>query len=483
MLCIILSVLIGLFTLVLLFSTRVRRQNEPPLDQGLLPWLGHALTFGKDAAKFLARMKEKHGDIFTVRLAGRYMTVLLDPASYDAVLGDTASFTQNRSQLLKSIFSLVLPDMQPSAERTLMEQHFQGASLSKLNGAMGAHLQSLLLSEHQGCRSAEWSQDGLFSFCYSLLFRAGYLTLFEGRDNDAAVYKEFRKFDGLLTKLAYRSLKGEERQTADSSRERLWRLLTPVRTSGGSESGSWQQNYCRFLRGEGVDEETQTRALLLQLWTTQCNAGPAAFWLLGFLLAHPAAMEAVKAEVGTLHHLTNGPVAALQAHRTPVLDSALAETLRLTAAVMINREVARARTLATAGGREYHLRRGDRVCLFPFLSPQMDPEIHQDPQLFKYDRFLNEDMTVKDAFYRNEKRLKYYTMPWGAGRNVCVGKDFAVASIKQFVFLVLTSLDVELCDPEAKLPPVNPSRYGFGMLQPKGDLQIRYRLKRTQHRM
>lgn len=43
-----------------------RQKNEPPLDKGFVPWLGHALEFGKDAAKFLARMKEKHGDIFTV---------------------------------------------------------------------------------------------------------------------------------------------------------------------------------------------------------------------------------------------------------------------------------------------------------------------------------------------------------------------------------------------------------------------------------
>lgn len=43
-----------------------RRRNEPPLDKGAVPWLGHALEFGRDAAKFLARMKEKHGDIFTV---------------------------------------------------------------------------------------------------------------------------------------------------------------------------------------------------------------------------------------------------------------------------------------------------------------------------------------------------------------------------------------------------------------------------------
>ena len=42
---------------------------------------------------------------------------------------------------------------------------------------------------------------------YGFLLRAGYLTLFERRDNAAAVYKEFRTFDSLLTKLARCSLK------------------------------------------------------------------------------------------------------------------------------------------------------------------------------------------------------------------------------------------------------------------------------------
>lgn len=53
-------------------------------------------------------------------------------------------------------------------------------------------------------------------------------------------------------------------------------------------------------------------------------------------------------------------------------------------------------------------------------------------------------------------------------------------SFCRFIFFILTHFDVEKCDPQAKLPPVNPSRYGLGMLQPDGDLQVQYRLKRSQ---
>uniref|UniRef100_A0A665U5I4 Prostacyclin synthase n=1 Tax=Echeneis naucrates TaxID=173247 RepID=A0A665U5I4_ECHNA len=462
----------------------------PPLDKGFIPWLGHALEFGRDAAKFLAQMKEKHGDIFTVRVAGLYVTVLLDPNSFDAVINGTSlDFSHARNKLLERIFSLKLQNIEPTEERKWMEEHFKGVSLNELSSSMNSHLRKLLLSDQAGgCgKATEWKKDGLFSLCYSLLFRAGYLTLFERRDNVATVYQEFRKFDSLLTKLARCSLKRGERKAVNSSRERLWELLSPSCLGGGFESSSWQRSYHNFLQEEGVDPEMQKRALLLQLWTTQCNSGPASFWLLGFLLTHPEAMEAVKTEIRGLTHqgdsLKRPPINPLEPHNTPVFDSVLSETLRLTAAVMINREVMEDKILRLVNGQEYHMRKGDRVCLFPFLSPQMDPEIHHDPQVFKYDRFLNEDFTVKDIFYKGERRLKYYTMPWGAGKNICVGKEFAVTAIKQFVFLLLTHLDIEMCDPEGKLPPVNPSRYGFGMLQPDGDLEVRYRLKRTQHKI
>ncbi|XP_028302616.1 prostacyclin synthase [Gouania willdenowi] len=476
--------LIGLLLLVFLYCSRKRQSNEPPLDKGWIPWLGHALDFGKDAANFLTRMKEKHGDIFTVRVAGIYVTVLLDPNSFDSVVCDTTflEFTRIRNQLIKKIFNLQLEEIDQASERRWMEWQFQGPSLVELNTTMKYHLQTVLLKT---LHPLEWREDGLFDLCYSLLFKAGFLTLFERRVNPELVYNQFRQFDDLLAKLARSSLKGDEKNSARLSRERLWELLSPDRQSE-AESVSWQKSYHHFLQEQGVSAEMQNRALLLQLWTTQCNAGPAAFWLLGFLLTHPEAMDAVKSEIRGLSALQDTstqhpPIDPLETHRTPVLDSVLSETLRLTAAVMINREVIQDKTLHMADGRVFHLRRGDRVCLFPFLSPQMDPEIHSEPQMFKYDRFLNEDMSVKDHFYKDGRKLKYYTMPWGAGRNACVGKHFAVTAIKQFVFLLLTRLDVELCDPQAKLPPIQSSRYGFGMLQPDGDLQIRYRMKKTQH--
>uniref|UniRef100_A0A3P8UKE7 Prostacyclin synthase n=1 Tax=Cynoglossus semilaevis TaxID=244447 RepID=A0A3P8UKE7_CYNSE len=445
------TIILLLTILVLLCTTRTRQKNEPPLDKGLIPWLGHALEFKKDVAAFLVRMKKKHGDIFTVCLAGNYVTVLLDPHSFDAVINDTTALDYSllRDKLLRRIFSLQLSELRPVEERKWMEQHFNGLCLSELRTSMNVHLRTLLLGDHQDCGPSGWKNVGLYSLCHSLLFRAGYLTLFERKDNDAAVHQEFLRFDSLLT---------------DVARSRS-------RESGAAEESSWQQSYHRFLQQQRAGAETQTRASLLQLWTTQCNVGPAAFWLLGYLLTHPEAMDAVRSEV---RHFTDQDD-YLRQSKTPVFDSTLSETLRLTAAVMIKRAVLQDKTLRMASGQEYQLRQGDIVCLFPLLSPQMDPEIHRDPQIFKYDRFLGKD---KDAFYKGNRRLKYYTMPWGAGRNMSMFLTSFLLGVHRFVFLFLTHLDLELCDPLASVPPVNPNRYGFGILQPDGDLQVRYRLKR-----
>ncbi|MCI4375304.1 hypothetical protein PGIGA_G00107880 [Pangasianodon gigas] len=472
-------VLLGVLSaVILLYTRRTRQRNEPPLDKGRVPWLGHALEFGKDAAKFLTQMKDKHGDIFTVCVAGHYVTVLLDSNCYDAVLTDTQSLDLTRySQLLMDrIFNLQLPNHNPVSERNRVDQYFKGCNLSRLCSSMQKNLQFLMASVNTK-NPTEWKKDRLFDFCYSLLFKAGYHALFITENNNSAefteVYEEFRRFDKILPKLARRSAHRDELKVASSARKRLWELLCPNWFFTGTVAQSWMQTYLQHLEEQGLDTQTQRRAMLLQLWVTQGNAGPAAFWLLGFLLTHPEALKAVKEELRSLQHL---PLDKIE--NTPVLNSVLKETLRLRAAALITRDVMQDKTVKLSNGQEYVLRHGDRLCIFPFLSPQMDPQIHHEPEKFKFDRFLNSDGTEKSRFCKEGLRMNYGTMPWGAGSNLCPGRNFAVCALKRFVLMILTQFDLELCDCNAHMPPVDPSRYGFGMLQPDGDLEIRYRLKK-----
>ncbi|XP_053572881.1 LOW QUALITY PROTEIN: prostacyclin synthase [Bombina bombina] len=481
----------------LLFFRRTRRPNEPPLDRGLVPWLGHALDFGKDAAKFLSKMKAKHGDIFTVQAAGKFITVLLDPHSYDTVVWESSSkldFGKYAKMLMERMFDVTLPDYDPAEEKAMMKMHLQNKSLPSLTKSMFHNLNTILLNDTE-LTSSEWKEAGLFNFTYNVMLRAGYLTLFGNESEQYTnsyskvkdikiseeVYNNFRKLDHLLMKAARNMLSPAEKKEITLTKEHLWHLLNIGRLKAKANRSKWLDGYQRHLEDLKVNEEMQAKVMLLQLWATQGNAGPAAFWLLLFLLKHPKAMAAVQGELEQVFKSKGqtikqmGCISQEILDNTIIFDSALNESLRLTAAPFITREVLEDMRLNLADGRQYLLRKGDRVCLFPYVSPQMDPEIHEEPQVFKYDRFLNTDETEKKEFYKTGIQLKHYNMPWGAGNNVCVGRFHAVNSIKQFVFLLLSNFDFELRNQSDPIPDFDKSRYGFGVVQPENDIIFRFK--------
>lgn len=63
------------------------------------------------------------------------------------------------------------------------------------------------------------------------------------------------------------------------------------------------------------------------------------------------------------------------------------------------------------------------------IAPDVDNCVSS--QKYKYDRFLNADGSGKTDFFKGGRPLKYYSMPWGAGANGCVGKRFAISTIRQ----------------------------------------------------
>lgn len=69
-----------------------------------------------------------------VRVAGRYVTVLLDPHSYDTVIKDSDSLDFNRyaQMLMEKIFNLRLPCHQPVKAKAIMKKYALIMLYSKL---------------------------------------------------------------------------------------------------------------------------------------------------------------------------------------------------------------------------------------------------------------------------------------------------------------------------------------------------------------
>ncbi|KAI8484506.1 Cholesterol 7-alpha-monooxygenase [Branchiostoma belcheri] len=207
------------------------------------------------------------------------------------------------------------------------------------------------------------------------------------------------------------------------------------------------------------------------------NTLPAAFWTLYHLLKDPVAMAAVRAEVDqllretgqTLENVKEGGemihVTRQQLNDMKCLGSAINEALRMCSASIIIRVATEDAELALESGSTFRIRKGDRVGLYPgFLH--MDPEVYDDPETFKYDRFL-ENGHEKTAFYKNGRKLRHYLLPFGHGVSMCPGRFFALNEIKQLVTIVVCYFDMELIDMET--PPMDQSRAGLGTLAPLND--------------
>ncbi|NXM42567.1 CP8B1 hydroxylase, partial [Gymnorhina tibicen] len=501
LLCTLVSLLLG--GLYVLGVFRRQRPNEPPLDKGTVPWLGYLLEFRKDSSEFLKRMQRKHGDVFTVLIGGYYFTFVMDPFCFGSIVKESRSkldFKTFATQLVMQVFGYKPTEATHSIVHASSLKHLMGDGLTVLTQAtMESFWKLLLFNLSSGEEKQAWKEENLFQYCYNIVFRAGYLALYgtepprgagnkekaEGQDrlHSNQLFQEFRKYDRLFPRLAFAMLPPKEKREAEQLKRYFWNMLSVKKALQKDNISGWISDQDQLLAEDGVPEYMRDRFMFMLLWASQGNTGPTAFWLLLYLLKHPEALKAVRDEVdkalresGQEVKAGSRPVTITRdmLNQTPLLDSALEETLRLVAAPMLVRAVLENISLRTSSGTEFTLRKGDRVALFPHISVQMNPEIHEEPHKFKYNRFVNPDGTKKD-FYRNGKKLKFVNMPWGAGVSTCPGRFFATAEMKLFVFLMLSHFDLELVNEEEEIPAIDVSRWGFGTMQPVRDVRFRYR--------
>nr|XP_012625741.2 7-alpha-hydroxycholest-4-en-3-one 12-alpha-hydroxylase-like isoform X2 [Microcebus murinus] len=472
---------------------RQRGPQEPPLDKGTVPWLGHAMAFRKNMFGFLKRMWTKHGDVFTVQLAGQYFTFVMDPLSFGPILKETQRKPHPKFEngLVQKVFGYYAEGKNKQKIHLASQKYLMGHDLEDLNEVVVDTLSLIMLGpKGRSLDASGWREDGLFHFCYNTTFKAGYLSLFghtKDKEQDLRqaeqLFTHFLRFDHFFPRCVY-SLLGPREWLEMGRLQRFFpKMLSAKHNQEKGHVSKWLCCMRQFLREHGAAPDMQDRFSFMTLWASQANKGPAAFWALLFLLKHPEAMQAVKEEASQVlggARLAAGQSFPLQRGAlrcTPVLDSVMEETLRLRAAPTLCRAVSEDCMLKTASGKEYLCRRGDIVALFPYLSVHMDPDIHPEPTAFKYDRFLNPDGSRKVDFYKAGKKIPHYTMSWGSGLSMCPGRFFALSEMKLFVLLMVTHFDLELVDPYMPVPQVDPTRWGFGVMHPNHDVRFRYRLQ------
>ncbi|XP_028924438.1 cytochrome P450 7B1 [Ornithorhynchus anatinus] len=474
---------------VWLVGGRTRRPKEPPLVPSWIPFLGRALQFKNDPYHFLKAQQKIHGDVFTVLFVGKYITFILDPFQFPTITRtskhfDFKGFANHLGQKIFNYQSLyTIPNLSKDIHESF--RYLQGKPLDKLVSQVMHSLQCIFKEKFS--RMADWETEQMYTFCHAVIFEATFTTFYgkyptaDGHKVINEIRETFAKFDANFPKLAA-NIPIELLGSTKKNREFLIRQFTPELMVKRQPLAEIIQFRREFLEKYKLLQDYSKAAHHFGfLWASVGNTIPASFWALYYLLRHPEALAVVRDEIDHLLQSTgqaNRPGSFIYLTREQLdnlvyLDSLILESFRLNSASTNFRIIQEDFTLQLEDGRDFNLRKGDWLALFP-QTMHRDPEIFEDPEVFKFDRFV-ENGKKKTTFFKRGRKLKYFLMPFGSGVSMCPGRFFAVSEIKQFLILLLVHLEAEII--EEKNLVSNNERLGFGILYPNSDISFRYRWK------
>ncbi|XP_026216804.1 cytochrome P450 7B1 isoform X2 [Anabas testudineus] len=491
-----LLLLLGLLSLVLcVLRGRKRRAGEPPLIKGWIPYVGKALEFGKDAHKFLEEHKKKYGDVFTVRIAGKYMTFITDPLMYPNIIkqGRQLDFHEFSDKVAPVTFGYppVINGKYPGLSEQVKRSFnlLQGDKLTPLTESMMGNLMLVFRQDHLQ-EEGGWKIGNMFEFCFSIMFEATFLTMYgrplstrrhSGMD---VLMDHFIKFDTmfplLIAQIPIRLL-----GRTKAIREKLINYFLPNKMSCWSNTSQFIKRRSElFEQYDALRDVDKAAHHFAMLWASVGNTAPATFWAMYYLVSHPEALQVVRQELHDLLTLSGVDFSSdkdvmlsrEQLEKLLYLESSINESLRLSSSSMNIRVAQEDFSLRLDAERSASVRKGDIIALYPQIM-HLDPEIYEDPETFRFDRYM-QDGTVKTEFYKDGQKLKYYLMPFGSGSTMCPGRHFALNEIKQFLCLLLLYFDLELEEGQTRAT-LDPSRAGLGVLLPNNDVHFRYRLRKV----
>lgn len=234
-----------------------------------------------------------------------------------------------------------------------------------------------------------------------------------------------------------------------------------------------------------MPESDCCRFNLSVVWGSVANTMPSAFWLLYYIICDENAKKAILTEVqNVISKRQKGeemePFTIDELDQMISIQSAFTETLRLRSESLIARDVAEdcVLDLKIPGTEQYCLRKGSRVVIYPSML-HYDDSVFEDPESFRWDRFLPNRSGEKPIFKKNGKVIATPVKAFGGGASMCPGRKFASIEVKSFVAILFRQFELSI-QPIAggSMPPspkVDSSRVGLGIVLPIDDILVEFR--------
>ncbi|WDK20959.1 prostacyclin synthase [Colletotrichum graminicola] len=256
------------------------------------------------------------------------------------------------------------------------------------------------------------------------------------------IFPSSRTLEGGVQKLTFSVLPSITSSGPYNARERLVEALAPLFDLATIDSLPFVSR-CRagVIRAHGITSpEDIARCELAMLHVATVNTVPILFWLVVNIFSQPNLLKALRLECSLLMGEAgvseiNISISSLQ-DSCPLLKACFQECLRIYGQALHSRRVHSDTVFTDTQGQEYLFKKGVDVMMPSGVSHTTPRAWGPNAEEFHAARFMNWPQNAS-----REQRAAY--MPFGGGKHLCPGRNFATAEILGFMAALCLGTDVQ----------------------------------------